>query len=63
MIDINTLLKSKHIEMYKTKYFTFYFINENEKLELSSIAIFNKKFKVPNSLRKWTAIFINFLRK
>ena len=54
MMDIDKLLKSKRIEIYKSKYFSYYCIKENGISELISITIFGKKFNIPHKLRKLT---------
>ena len=54
MIDIEKLLKSKRIEIYKGKYFSYCLIKENGMSELISITIFGKKFNLPHKLRKLT---------
>ena len=52
MIDIEKLLKSKRIEIYKSKYFGYSCIKENGISEIISITIFGKKFNLPHKLRK-----------
>ena len=52
MIDIEKLLKSKRIEIYKGKYFSYCLFKENGMSELISITIFSHKFNLPHKLRK-----------
>ena len=54
MVDIEKLLKSKRIEIYKGKYFSYYLIKENGMSKLFAITIFGKKFNLPHKLRKLT---------
>ena len=54
MIDIEKLLKSKRLEIYKSKYFSYCLIKENGMLEIISITIFGRKFNFPHKLRKLT---------
>ena len=54
MIDIEKILKSKRIEIYKGKYFSYCLIKENGMSELISITIFSQKFNLSHKLRKLT---------
>ena len=54
MIDIEKLLKTKHIKVCGNKYFGWSCLVENEISELELIRIFGKRFLLPRQLRKWT---------
>ena len=52
MINIDWLLKTKHIKCHGNKYFQFCCISENGISEPCSIRIFGKRFEIPRKLRK-----------
>lgn len=52
MINIDCLLKTKHIRFCGNKYFGFYCISENGISKPCSIRIFGKRFEIPHKLRK-----------
>lgn len=54
MIDIEKLLKSKRLEIYRSKYLSHCLIKENGMSDLISITIFGRKFNIPHKLRKLT---------
>lgn len=54
MIDIEKLLKAKHIKICGNKYFSWSCLVENGISELELIRIFGKRFLLPHKLRKWT---------
>ena len=54
MIDKETLLKTKHIKTCGNKYFSLSYLVENGVAELELIRIFDKRFLLPQKLRKLT---------
>lgn len=52
MIDIDCLLKTKHMKFRGNRYFGFYYISENGISKPCSIRIFGKRFEIPHKIRK-----------
>lgn len=52
MIDMEKLLKSKHIKVYGNRFFGYSCVVENEKSKLRTITVCGKRFYIPHSTEK-----------